>query len=392
MKILIVTQYPFPFGLAQTNRLIAMAKGLVHAGCEVIVTCIKPTEVSTKIRNKDKEGEMDTVKFVYPGGKTVRSNFLMVRMFDYYKSLFRSLCYIKKENKRKGIDILFMGVTTSFNTLLFHIFSKLLHIKFIQERSEYPFLSYKNSVLGRLQLGIYLNIVCKFFDGFIVITKALEKYFRPYLKKEVPIFLLPILVETERFDQKINNPEKYITYCGSMEGNKDGVPILIDSFHQISIEFPSYKLLLIGGTNFKGFNSLQKQIEAKKLTEKVVFTGRIERDALPAYLSQSSILVLARPTSKQAEGGFPTKLGEYLATGRPVVVTKVGEIGEFLVDSQNAFISIPDSADAFAIKLRIALKDYETAKIIGLEGKKLAQTIFNYKFQGEQLLNWLKTI
>ena len=49
------------------------------------------------------------------------------------------------------------------------------------------------------------------------------------------------------------------------------------------------------------------------------------------------MLVLARPDNIQAKGGFPTKLGEYLATGNPVVVTKVGEIPNYLIDGVNAF-------------------------------------------------------
>ena len=62
-------------------------------------------------------------------------------------------------------------------------------------------------------------------------------------------------------------------------------------------------------------------------------------------------MALARPTNKQAEGGFPTKLGEYLATGNTVVVTNVGEIGEFLHDKVNAFVSDPDSPEKNFVKL-----------------------------------------
>ena len=60
---------------------------------------------------------------------------------------------------------------------------------------------------------------------------------------------------------------------------------------------------------------------------------------MPKYLCNAKLLALARPDSIQAQGGFPTKLGEYLATGRPVVVTKVGEIPDYLEDGVNAFLS-----------------------------------------------------
>ena len=96
------------------------------------------------------------------------------------------------------------------------------------------------------------------------------------------------------------------------------------------------------------------------------------------------ILALARPNNKQAEGGFPTKLGEYLATGVQVVVTRVGEICLFLKNEINAFISEPDSAEKFAEKLSDALSSKKRIQI-GLEGKKLVYNEFNYLTQAKIL-------
>ena len=97
------------------------------------------------------------------------------------------------------------------------------------------------------------------------------------------------------------------------------------------------------------------------IENKVIITGSVKRNEIPALLCNSDILALARPDNKQAEGGFPTKLGEYLATGNLVVVTNVGEIGLFLEDRKNAFISEPGSPEKFSEKLREALLNDNTA-------------------------------
>ena len=110
---------------------------------------------------------------------------------------------------------------------------------------------------------------------------------------------------------------------------------------------------------------------------------------MPKYLINAKILALARPDNIQGQGGFPTKLGEYLATGKPVVVTTVGELKEYLIDNTNAFLAVPDSALSFAEKMKTALDNYEKAKQVGIEGQKLANTIFNYKVQSENLINYL---
>src|SRR5207302_1804391 len=44
---------------------------------------------------------------------------------------------------------------------------------------------------------------------------------------------------------------------------------------------------------------------------------------------------------------FPTKLGEYLASGRPVVTNGIGEIPRYLKDGVNAVIVPPGDARVF---------------------------------------------
>jgi glycosyltransferase involved in cell wall biosynthesis len=66
------------------------------------------------------------------------------------------------------------------------------------------------------------------------------------------------------------------------------------------------------------------------------------------------------------------------------VVTNVGEIGLFLTDKKNAFISEPDSAEKFSQKLREALLN-NNALQIGIEGIKLVYNEFNYLTQAKIL-------
>jgi len=130
--------------------------------------------------------------------------------------------------------------------------------------------------------------------------------------------------------------------------------------------------------------NIESLIQKSDIVNRVIITGSVDRDAIPALLCNSDILALSRPDNKQAEGGFPTKLGEYLATGNVVVVTNVGEIGLFLKDKINAFISEPGSVQKFGEKLREALLDNNRLRI-GLEGKKLVYNEFNYLTQAKVL-------
>lgn len=390
-----IIEKPFPYGLAAINRLISYAKGLAALSNNVEVLCLKPTEdISDQIRNKDKSGNFEGIKYQYLSGTTIKPAAKIKRILLYLKGFIKAFIYIYSTSQKKGIDVIFMGNSNFPVTFIFFVLSRFLNIKFIHERSEYPFLTSSKSIFQKLQLQIYLKLTLKLFDGLIVITHHLEEYFKPKIKKNARIMILPILVEPERFNKIKSSVQtgKTITYCGSMEGNKDGVPILIEAFGKVAAKYQDVNLVLIGSTHFSSFPKLMDKIKALKIEDKVRFTGRVERYEMPQLLSNADILVLARPESIQAQGGFPTKLGEYLAAGIPVVITRVGTIPLYLKDNKNAFLAEPGSPEKFAERIEYVFANPEKAAAVAREGQKLTQTVFNYKYQAKNIVSFINSL
>lgn len=392
MRFIILTQYPFPFGQAQTNRVISIAKGLSYSGARTTVAIFKPVYHNELGINY--QGVFENVEYVYPGGITQIAKGLIGRAWLYCYSIYKTLRYLIKEDQNEKIDAIILGYTSPFVIFIFSVISKTRKIRFIHERSEYPFLSYPETWTGKLQLKFYMKIAIRRFNGFILITDALIDYFIKFLKNSKPFYKLPILVEPERFEI-VRKPEfncEYIAYSGAMKGDKDGVDGLINAFGQVSKIFPDLMLFLIGETNFEGFSKLEELIDKFGLKNKIRFTGLLNRDEVAEYLVHARALVLSRPSNIQAKGGFPTKLGEYLATGNPVIVTNVGEISDYLKDGRNAFVVEPNKDDKFAEKIAEVLSDRENAKKVGLQGKLLAQNVFNYRIQGIKLVEWIQNL
>ncbi|MFN8209094.1 MAG: glycosyltransferase family 4 protein [Bacteroidales bacterium] len=388
LRIVLLSHFPFPYGLAVTNRLIAYARGLAEAGHKVEVLVMKPTEDEKALLNKETSGDYLGIKFQYTSGTTLLQRSVQGRIRASFLGYVRTLQLLSAGANRPKADLVIMVGPQSFlRTLGLWLFTRVRKISLWQERSEYPFLTNKPGIRFQLELFLYLRITCRLLDGMIVITKALDQYFRKFLRKNVPSYILPILVEVDRFSNTEGNRPgySYLAYCGSMEGEKDGLPDLIRAFHLLAAEFPKEKLVLIGSTGFDGFAALKQRVVDPGLADRVVFTGRIERDQLPGWLKGARALVLARPANKQAEGGFPTKLGEYLATGRPVVVTRTGEIPEFLTDMKDAYLATPGDPEDVAAKLRLLLSSPEQAERIGKEGLETARRCFGYKEQAEKM-------
>jgi glycosyltransferase involved in cell wall biosynthesis len=202
-------------------------------------------------------------------------------------------------------------------------------------------------------------------------------------------------VDLKRFNGEKENlqpfSKPYIAYIGVMNDAKDGVNILINAFNIIKNKYSEHKVYLIGSWNYDTPGH-QQMIKENSLSERVFWMKEYQRDQIPNIICNADLLVLPRPDSKQARGGFPTKLGEYLATGIPVCATRVGEIPDYLQDNESVFFADPGSSDSFAKALDRALSDSINAKRIGQNGKKVAETYFNKDIQVKVLYDFFQEL
>lgn len=375
MRIVIVSHETFREGAAQENRQLCLAKGLSAAGHEAEILTLSSLSAAAEFL---KDGVL--VRGFSPVSLP-RAPGLGLKYLRFCYHLVRSAA-------QRRIDCIVMQSLSNTAIVLVYLLTRALGIKYIRDQAEYP--DVHKPGYGRLRLFLYTRFIFGLFDGLALVSDALISFFQDALGKDLRILKLPMVVEPDRFREPGPGPGgRYIAYCGDMSNNKDGVSILIDAFRMIAGNYPDLRLYLIGKTSgvpeCLGF---MRQVENYKLRDRVIFTGKVSREAIPAYLCNATLLALARPANKQAEGGFPTKLGEYLAAGKPVVVTATGEIADYLVDGVSAFLAAPGDPAAFAAQLGRALADYGAALKVGAKGKELASGEFNCRVQASRLADF----
>ena len=317
----------------------------------------------------------------------------ILKGFYFFKSLIKLKKAIVESTNKKTVDAI---VAYSIKNVVLHILLKIARkkkIKIFHERTELPYVVGKSdSIIGKIKYYIYLNCIVPKFDGILVISDKLMKFFLPFNKN---IFKILTVVDTAFFvnTAKSNYSFPYIAYCGTMSGTKDCVPILIESFARLATDFKDIKLLLIGDNlNKLAIKDTLDTIEFFKIQDKVIFTGLVERDEMPSLLGNAKLLVLSKPNNEQNSGNFPIKIGEYLATGVPVVVTKVGEIHNFITDGLNGYLAEADSIQSFYLKMEEALLNYELAQVIGNNGKLVAKKIFDSKIQSHNMVVYMNNV
>ena len=229
-------------------------------------------------------------------------------------------------------------------------------------------------------------------DLIAVMTKTLLSYYQKIAKPQARFMHLPMTVDLSRFTDVTtiaNYKKPYIAFTGTMTCHKDGVDVLIKAFAKIAQKYPSFHLYMAGFWHYD-VPMLQQLIESLDLKHRVHYIGTLNREQIPPFVCNASVLALSRPDSHQAQGGFPTKLGEYLATGNPVCVTKVGEIPLYLEDNVSAFMAEPSNVDSFADALDRALGDKDNALKVGHRGREVAERHFNVEFQSKRLSDFFE--
>ena len=226
-------------------------------------------------------------------------------------------------------------------------------------------------------------------DGLFVISDHLKKYYATKMNNPKNIFQLNMLVDMSRFASFVlNSHEKtVIAYCGSGVNAKDGVDLLIKAYAHLCKKYDNLELLLIGAKPYPDYENNENLAKQLGVAESIRFTGPVHYNKIPDLLQKADVLVLARPNSRQADGGFPTKLGEYLCTGIPVVTTNVGEIHNYLTDNENILFSKSESPVDIADRIEWVLRNHEAAYDIASRGKAQVYDNFSSISQARHLIN-----
>jgi colanic acid/amylovoran biosynthesis glycosyltransferase len=125
-------------------------------------------------------------------------------------------------------------------------------------------------------------------------------------------------------------------------------------------------------------NQLRAQIEDLALQELVQLPGAKPQHELRARLTNASIFLL--PSVPETDGGMdnlPTVIMEAMATGLPVVSTRIGGIPEMVVEGETGFLVSPGDVVALADTIEKVTNDQSLGRRLGLAGYERAQMLFS---------------
>lgn len=175
-----------------------------------------------------------------------------------------------------------------------------------------------------------------------------------------------------------------------------GVEVLVEAFGRMLTAAPQLRsttrLLLVGAGSHTP--AVRERVERLGLREVVLMTGLVAQSAGPDYVALFDVAVA--PTVPNPDGtsffGSPTKVFEYMAAGRAIVASALGQVADLLQDGQTALLVPGGNADALARALSRLVQDSALRQQLGVAARQEAERAHGYAGRTRQLLSALARV
>lgn len=161
-----------------------------------------------------------------------------------------------------------------------------------------------------------------------------------------------------------------LNYIGTVSSLVDyeGLDHLVEALAILAPEFPSLRVLLVGGGT--AAPTLQAQAVRLGLADKVIFTGRVPREQASTYHQALDIFVVPRKNLDVTRAVTPLKPVEALASGRPVVASDLPALREIVDHGITGMLSPADDPQSLAKTLATLLGDEPLRRSLGENGRQ----------------------
>lgn len=188
---------------------------------------------------------------------------------------------------------------------------------------------------------------------------------------------------------------KVILYMGSF-APWHGVEDIIDAAKIVKDKLKNVVFIMVG----TGIDMIhyRKKISHHNLEDYFIFTGAIDYELVPSYICTADITLApfnpAKSKLMQKHGFYftPLKLFEYMACGKPVISTSVGNVENIIKDGVTGILIPPANPAILAENIIKLTSDEALCKTLGLNARKIVEAKYSWKNHVNVLVNIFNSI
>jgi len=140
---------------------------------------------------------------------------------------------------------------------------------------------------------------------------------------------------------------------------------------------------------FRSRDEVEQIIRAAGQEQRVIFAGHVDHKRVPALLDACDILLSPHVPLEDGSDffGSPTKLFEYMAMGKGIIASRLGQIGDVLANEETALLVEPGNVAALA-KAIVRLADSpELRESLGAAARRAAVERHTWKQNAQRVID-----
>jgi glycosyltransferase involved in cell wall biosynthesis len=385
MNVIFMGNFLYPKGMAEAKRIQHFVDYLVGKSVDVKVLLLRQGGVH--LSKTERKGSYKGVPYKTIGNGINLDMKLAVTLPAYFICGITTLLAWRQAGAKNilycynGLDIENVVLVLAGKLLGYHVVFDIVE--------DFTHFHEKTHAMGRFKhviSGTLSRFIGTMADALVVISHyLLQKYEQRTGKEKTPVILIPISAQCSNSKKKSKGNPVKIVYSGSF-AEKDGVRTLLAAFERLQKTHENCILLMTG----KGSN-LSTILDRISNNDAIKYVGYLNDKEFYTFLCEADVLCITRDGSQFANAGFPYKLGEYLATGNPVVVSNVGDVPRYLENMQDAILVEPENVEQVHNALQYCIDNYDQAKMMGENGRRKCEKYFNPHVNGQKLLELFDT-
>lgn len=197
---------------------------------------------------------------------------------------------------------------------------------------------------------------------------------------------IPYEMDTNPYKLNLDIKEDIITF-GYIDASTtiSEIKPLIDAIISLNI-CDRVKLLIFGG-------NLSKPLDVPEIIKKnIIRFGWVDFYKQYEKLLAVDVFVLLKEDTKLNRAGWPNALGDYMACGRPILISPVGEVVEFVNCYPEGFFITDRKVESVKKIINIISAKKERMLEMGKINRKIAEEVISWRVKSHQLYNFYKQI
>ncbi|MBZ0274206.1 glycosyltransferase [bacterium] len=258
---------------------------------------------------------------------------------------------------------------------------------------DWEFGIYNYNPMNRLvgaSIETFERVLPRMADSVSVASEALRKMAIERGVPEARIFDGHVGADIDRFRPDIDGSRvreehhiegPIVLYLGQLHGAQYA-ELFLQAAKLVLDRGENPTFLVVGGG--ERFGELFQLAENYGVGHRVIFTGSVDHEVIPEYVAAADVAVACFADTPQVATKSPLKVCEYLASGKAIVASNVGEVPRMIGD---AGVLVPaGDAPALADGIVQLLANKELRVRLSAKARQRAETEFNWGVTAENLL------